>query len=344
MYHVFHGGKQAMGKLFVNVPEIAHMSSASVNGYLAVDMFFIMAGFFLFYATDFSIDVIDFVKKKLIRLYPLVVLFVGLDILCHYVLWGHVHYVPHDQALRLLLIDNVGFNFTHSGITWYVSVLFWVMVLFFYLYKNFDKKYLNLVFGLAIWLCYEFLIQVNHGKVAGNTVTYAYVFNTGLLRGVGGMAIGYFVWQFWRGVKPVIQGLWAKLFYTLVEVFLLFFVVNNLLFHKLKYETNLLIILGFVGLFLLFLLKRGWISQFLEKDILVLLGRYSYSIFIMHIFAIRILRKFVWVANADFVIAHPYLNVLFVLLLSVLFGVIVYHLVEKPVGKFLYMNKILQSK
>ena len=48
VYHVFHGGKQAMGKLFVNVPEIAHMSSASVNGYLAVDMFFIMAGFFFF--------------------------------------------------------------------------------------------------------------------------------------------------------------------------------------------------------------------------------------------------------------------------------------------------------
>ena len=53
-------------------------------GYLAVDMFFIMSGFFLMYTFNNSLNVCDFIKKKIIRLWPMVVAYAVIDTLYQY--------------------------------------------------------------------------------------------------------------------------------------------------------------------------------------------------------------------------------------------------------------------
>lgn len=335
LYHSFHGGKSVLGSLFPDVSFFSDITVGTSFGYLAVDMFFVMAGFFLFFATDFSISIVDFVKKKLMRLYPLVVLFVILDIVSQYWIFNNSGYVPYNQVFRLLMMDNLGLSLSHSSITWYVSTLFWSMLFFFYVCKTFDKKYVNCLFAILLFFSYAFLIQANGGNIAGSNKSVAYVFNLGVLRAFGGMSVGYFLCEFWRRVKPRVAGVWSKMFYTLAECGLLYFVINSLIFHKIQFETNFVIILGFVGLFWLLLLKRGWVSQLFDNHVSTILGRYSYSIFIMHIFVIRILRKYVWMANADFVYAHPCFNVLAIIILSIFTGLLVYHLVEVPGAKLL---------
>ena len=72
-YHFFHAGKYCFGRLFPDINILSNLSKATENGTLAVDMFFIIAGFFMFH-TFKNISIKEFFLKKIIRLYPLVLL------------------------------------------------------------------------------------------------------------------------------------------------------------------------------------------------------------------------------------------------------------------------------
>ena len=63
-----------------------------------------------------------------------------------------------------------------------------------------------------------------------------------------------------------------------LEIYLFLFIVNNSIFHKIRYENDFIFIIVFSLLFLLFIAKKGLLSNLLENNISALLGKYSYSI------------------------------------------------------------------
>ena len=52
--------------------EFKALINITSSGYVAVQYFFIIAGFFLVYTLNKNLSVIDFIKKKIIRLWPLI--------------------------------------------------------------------------------------------------------------------------------------------------------------------------------------------------------------------------------------------------------------------------------
>ena len=67
-----------------------------------------------------------------------------------------------------------------------------------------------------------------------------------------------------------------------------------------------------------------------SQKFLGFLGNYSYAIFITHIIILDLLRKNLWITHKDFVITHPWLNIILPVIISIIFGIFVHYLIEKP--------------
>ena len=164
----------------------------SGNARIIVDFFFIMSGFFLFKNIDKSISMVKFAVKRLIRLMP-PILFLYFLAMISSLFSKELTFNLNDNLTKILFIHPLGFTpstgLKFYGITWFVTVLFWVSLFYFYLYKICEKK----IFNLIVWL----IIMVNL-YIYYNTVHYGigaakvpFVINVS--RALFGLGIGYFI-------------------------------------------------------------------------------------------------------------------------------------------------------
>lgn len=331
-YHLFHSGDNCLGEIFSGNRLIERFSISTVNGHIATDLFFVIAGFFTFYTLKENEKITDFIKNKISRLYPFVVLYAILDMSMKIFVYHYQDYLPHEQILRLLLIDNIGLNLEHSTITWFISALFWGLLLFRYAYDIFSKKAFNFLTGCIIVFCYSMILHCTNGNLGGHTINFYNIFNAGMMRSIGGIGIGYFIYLAYISYKnkPYKNTKSKIVFSTLAEGFLIFFVFNNLFFHKLNYYSNFIILIGMVLLFWLLITKQGLLSRFLDVDICQNFGKYAYSIFIIHYPILCLFSYYIWQPHKNFVLNHLGINIVLPIIISVLFGIIFYHLLQKP--------------
>lgn len=85
----------------------------------------------------------------------------------------------------------------------------------------------------------------------------------------------------------------------------------------------------------LFLLNKGYVSELLNNDINVFLGKYTYSIYLTHSVVRELFKGTFWKYHPEFVFMHPLLNIVITLLTVLILGIITYHFVEKPASKYL---------
>lgn len=311
------------------------------NGNKAVEFFFIISGFFLIYGFNKNLSTFDFIKKKIIRLSPLMLFFNIIYIIIS-LFTKSIKYDTYNNILSLLFLGNIGVTKAYGnlgGFVWHVSVLFWVSFLYFYLLKYFERKNINLFSAISIWFSYVFMIQARNGNISNILKTYNNIFVVGLLRGLGGMGIGYFIASIYKDNEDKIENMEfnkiTTFFITLLEVFLFSWSVYYLIIHKMSYRNNIIFILFFIILFILFLIKKGLFTKLLDNNLSVILGRYSYSIYITHFFVLNMLRTFFWKKYINIIIIHPLLNVVMTMLLVLISSILVYHLVEKPSAEYL---------
>lgn len=303
--------------------------------HLPVDFFFIIAGFFLFLKTDFLQSFWSFAIKKLIRLMPVVFYII---ILYWFVsLFTPIKFLMYDNVFFLLNIGNCGltFKYGNNDSLWFVSALFWGMSFYFYLYKLIDKQKFNFVTACIIFFCYAMWLHSTGSNFENNY----YVFNRGMLRALAGIGIGYFISNIYKEnieyIKAISLNIFQKFVITFAEVFLFCFIFKYTCFHRMNYNNPLILIVAFIGLFVLFLGERGYFSELLDNNISVFLGKFAYSIFITHFLIKDLWGKVFYKECLDWVIVHPYTNIVCLYLTIILFGVFTYYFVEKPAVKFL---------
>ncbi len=307
-------------------------------GYMAVHFFFIMAGFFLALTFKKELSVIDFIKKKIIRLWPLVVWVLILFLIADVV--GIVkHFDLYNNILSLLFLSNSGVSLRWGNIghDWFISVLFFVSIFYFYIFKYFKKTSYNFFIPILVLLGYTFLVHVTNGRLWGHIHTTNNIFNWGMLYGISGMGLGYLVYEFYQYLKlqPFVDSIKSIIVYTIAEGYLLGFVVYESGFHKMKFDNKIILIVAFVGLFILFLLKRGLVSKVLDNKFSLIMGQYTFAFYMTHGFLKNIM-KYYWInPHKDICLLHPYLSVFCSFVLCFVFAVITYHLVEVPAGKYL---------
>ncbi len=306
---------------------------------LAVDFFFIISGFFLFMTAKFEQNFVTFAKKKLIRFMPTVLFMLTLYFI--FSIFTPLSMARFENLFTILNLQNVGLTFRNGDVpaSWFVSSLFWTLCFYFYLYKSVDRKIFNLITACIIFFCYSLWIHTN----GINYLNVAYVFNRGMIRAFAGVGAGYFLAMIYKdnisAIKDKVLNIWQKLFCTGMEIYLFGFLIYYMCLHKTAYNNPMIMIISFIGLFSLFVIKKGYLSTMLENNFSVFLGQFAFAIFLSHQFVIKLWYFYVCKAHANWVIAHPILNLVLLFIVIILFGTGVHYCVERPVAKYFRIKK-----
>ncbi len=316
---------------FETIPLYRYFLKSTWSGDQGVEFFFILAGFFLIY-TYKDIPILDFIKKKVARLWPVVCFCFLVKLVLFPLIKESVH--GWDLSLSLLFLDGIGVSIRPVGETWFVSVLFWVSLFYFSLFKTFSRSKAILIVALITWFCYVFEIHANVGGIRGTDMTWGYVFNTGVMRGLASIGLGILIGVLcdaWRG-RDI--GKTGKVIWTCLEVICLFATIAFPLFIKNPFHNIMILICLFSIMLFSFVMQKGYLSQALNKESLFRLGNGTYSIYLTHLMVFYSFKNF-WLHNTSFVLSYPILNIFLVLVVSLLFGYAVYKFVEIPGSKHL---------
>lgn len=316
------------------------LKEITAHGYLSVELFFILSGFFFAFNLDTTKSLFEFLKKKIIRLYPVLIVMLLIGWLVH-ALFGLYKFSIYNSILILFGLNGTALYTIKVGTEtdagtggntfWYVSAMLWTFALLYYLLKNYERKTVNLIIVLLIFTSYSLLSPLEVWHIREHTTLF---FNHGICRAFGGIGIGYFIAQWYNSNKETIKNytlsIFQKSFITLIEFMCLFFIFKNLFFHKIEFYNNIIFVLVFSLTVFLFIYNKGFISEYLNKDIFPTLSKYTYSIYLSHYYLIMLIKNCFWETHRHFLITHPILNICLFLSIAINFGVILHHFVEKP--------------
>lgn len=335
--HTTAYGSWSLLKNFPKIEELKFFHNTFIQGNNAVEGFFIIAGFLLIYTLK-NISVKDFIKKKYIRLSPTILFAVLVCIIASF--WHAIKVRLWDDILVVLLLNNFGVCFAHgtTPTLWFTSALFAGIVIYFLLAKIKYNKLKGVLFLILPFAAYSVLEYLQHGSFSTPHKNYMYIFNVGFLRSIGGIGIGTFVAYFYKKyidkITKYVFNIAAKIAVNIAEFGLLCFIVWWLTVPH-KQMNCLIFVCAFALILILFMFEKGIISRLTNKNIWVKLGKYQYSIYVIHSVVGKILLNTLWIAHPDFVKIHPYSTITIIICAILVAGYITYNLVEKPCTRFL---------
>lgn len=304
-----------------------------------VEGFFIISGFFLILTFNYRTTIWGFIKKKYIRLAPAAMFSI---IVCGIAsIFKIIKFKLIPNLVSGLLLCNFGRYWCQSSniALWYTSALLFGLIVYFLIMKYTKEKYHIPTFILLSGISYLLLTIFHKGIYGGYS---HFILNGWLsvssLRALGGIGVGCIVAKLYQKYKNDIsnfipnkqQLILINFFETASFGFIIWWS-----YFKHGRIDNICYVLAFAVLFICFLCQKSILSKLTENDIFSKLGKYSYSLFVIHLPVINIINKSILIHNKAFCIAHPFLIIQLVLLSTILAAVITYHLIEKPCTNFL---------
>ena len=311
------------------------------RGWLGVMFFFMLSGFFLNYRFSSSIEILEVIKKRISQFLPLII--------CGSFL--HILFIKKiniaDMFAEFLLITSTGM-YTHARyncVSWYISVLFWVSIFYLYLLKYKKKDTVNITLGIIAFLGIIGLIKRGSSwqNTLGSQGDIGYIFDMRLIYGLTCIAIGYFIAEIYKQLLNKEIQVMTKLnimFWTIVEIIVCGYSFAIMFVDSIYPKNFALIAFLYSFLILLFLMKKGKISQICEHAIWLDFSKYALSTYLVQ--SISVLSIFDWFhkKNPDFVQEYKALTIILTLMVCFIFGVWAHYVIEKPCGKFL--RKVLK--
>lgn len=138
-----------------------------------------------------------------------------------------------------------------------------------------------------------------------------------------------------KGIFEIYQG--GGIVYTLAELVTFAAVMCYLFLYKYNVLSLLLAMIAFSWLFLSFVQKRGYLARLLDRDWCVVLGRYAFAIYVVHIFVLDSARIIILPQYKSWAVEHPWLVLGGMAAATMFLAILGYHGVEKPVMRW-YKN------
>lgn len=334
-YHILHDN---LFKFYRDFEQLQVYRDLCLDADLIVELFFIIAGFFLYktyekYKND-SFFVLGL--NKFFRLWPVF----AFSILCCYILHlcNFIGFNGYREFLDLLLMQNNGISKNFAGINWFVSSLFWAFIFYFILLKNCSKNITNSIIAVITYFSYVGLVHLGFGRAVVNDFL-----SLGVLRGIAGLGLGYLLALFIENLSKIkinikTPKILTYIIASTVEIYCLGFLLYNFTAHRMSYRNPMIFVFVFSILLILFVQKKGLLSNLFDNNISVFLGKYSYSIYIMQQVTFYLMQNSIW-ENESFVLNHINVCLACSIIISILVGVVTYYLIEKPCINF-YKNRI----
>lgn len=329
-YHILHAS-------IMNYTGGAHiyetLSANNKLGSLINVAFFMLSGYFLYqsYKAKPQRSVKEFAYYKVARLWPVLFFSFVIGII-------FFNYGTYTSFFNSLFLQCIGISFDYQGITWFVSPMFWVLIFYFVLLKTFkDHKKLNVFIGVIVYFSFVYNLNATNGGFGRETV--GGFINLGLLTALSCIGLGYLIGvcvdsflslDSVKNFQPSkLQSAVITLIISVLEAASFGFIVYFTAFSNKTYKNKFTFVIVFSLLLLCMISGKGILSRICNNKFLGGLGKYSYSIYIMQQISFYILQRTLW-QNTDYVQHHAYRCLAISVAFSVLVGIVVYYVIEKP--------------
>ena len=308
-------GHLSMG-LGSNSPLLQKLPAILPDLNIITNAFFIISGIFLMESSRKNTRIYMFALNRINRLYPTLVFFVFMMFVLH--LYNAVDFSIQDSIFTLSFLNSVGITNSHGYTAWYVSVLFWSMLLFFSLSKIFSTVAFGTVVSLIVFisgvLCYKF-----YGELGGTWQITGTITSAGMLRALNGIGSGIIIFM----LNEQIETKQYKIAFTCIDIACITFLFIS---KSNQYNNFIYLILMFFLLFSLYS-KSGLEHYIFDNRFCDLFGKYSYSLYMTHFALIYVFAGSFWY-KANCVSKYPVFCFFAIILFCILFSVLVYHTVE----------------
>lgn len=292
--------------------------------------FFVIGGIFLYFSHKRAPDgsIFEYIVGRVARLWPVLVV----AILTESALRGN--FPAERNLLNSLFLQCSGLSLEPEGILWYISSFFFASIFLYAILNIFSEKKALLTIALLTYFSYTFLINYNHGHLGGRD-TVLYILNRGMVRAVAGVGLGIVLASASEMLREMYQlcplsrvaNAFLIVLQGLAEICSLVFLFRYLFFAEpVKNHITLVVV---VSILLMSMLSKNSLCGFLfNRKIFGFCGKYAYSIYAMQQASFLILRKTLWLNEAF--TSHPLDCMAISVILSVLFGIAAYYIVELP--------------
>lgn len=314
---------------------------------LAVDGFFILSGFLLarscqnlkeprqFIINKDNLDLGSPVSpfcyitlKRYFRLLPELI-FASLFTLIISFLFQITHPNPAYFLFNGLLLSNIN---KLPGIvegSWFISVLFYVTILYTFIYYYFGK-FQTIISILLIFLSFSYLFAT-YGNLSLNAYPLISNFiSAGFLKGVMDIGIGFLLFgtsNYLRTNPFYLRSETIKLILILFEIAGIFLICFCMFFAKIN-NKDFLILFGFSFILPILYFRKEFLLKFLSFNFWNYISGSSYMFYLTHVIIIKVLMK----KNT---IANNIMSYLFVLFLCLIVAQLLYKTQNKLIASLL---------
>ena len=293
------------------------------NGYLLVEFFFILSGYFLF--TSFKREdhhsSLKYIKKRLLRLYPEYLVAALLAIVA-------MGIVNHDFNLskafnELLLVQNTGL-FHLGGYNypcWYISTMLLAGVIIYGLMSFNEQAFLKIGTPIIVFCGYCFILSQGNGL---ENWSYVGPIAIAALRAFCGMTVGVGIGALERNkYSPKIKAVPA----SIIEIFCIALISLGLFTD---YSSEMLTIVAFGGLVYISASGNGIISRIVNRKWISTVGDYSYSVYLNHGI---VLSGLLYIDRHIVAIPSVYLKLALYFVILIVYSVLSHVVITKIVNK-----------
>lgn len=296
------------------------------SGHAGVEFFFVLSGFIIYYVHKNQIGsgykkLFSYLLKRFIRIFP-IFWFLMFFLALLYLMFPNTGAVYHHELqafiLSLLLIPQSHPNYI--GVAWTLSheILFYIIFSFLLIRKS---------IGIVIFFIWQILVLIgvfvpslkeSHYLLSFLFSTYNFLFFIGLLAAI---------------LSDRLLGMKKNIFLFIFGNIFFIFTAFIDIYTSASYNLTLLMY-GLGAFFIILNSSNNQLNNYFKsKNILLLIGNASFSIYLIHIYIILILSKII--IKLDLEHSNAYLMYLIIVVFSILSGIILHLYVEKPLIKYL---------
>lgn len=312
---------------FRNYGDFGDSSTAFYGGYLAVDFFFIVSGYFLMQQWEkerrqnigisAGFSTWCFVKSRFLRFLPeYLFAFITLAILLIFLQHMSLKQIVINGFWEILMLRLSGLGSGINGIFWFVSALLLGSAVVWFLLCKFKDDYIY--FGVpVIFLLINAYFYQKYGHVDLTASQSIFIVNDGLLRAIAEIGLGCICYKAAIYLKQKMNGRFRGL-QTILEI-ILFGLIVAIMWRTRRDTKDFIMIVMMAAFIILIMQNNSYLSKLLNNKISVFLGSISYGLYLNQRFFI-VLISTLWPARTYWLMASIFL------LVNIVFSIFTFNL------------------